>query len=107
MASLARQLRNKMLERPHLIALVHEQAKTPLMFLPAQAAMAAELAALGKRGATAALSMRALQMHVIASVVLERTIERLGSEQPMDTLEVFEFTLQALLDVLEARAAAA
>ena len=124
MASLARQLRNKMLERPHLIALVHEQAKTPLMFLPAQAAMATELAALGKRGASAALSMRALQMHVIASVVLERTIERhptaqqpppdtaawLGDsadaelvaelEHEPDRVELFEFGLQALLAAL-------
>jgi AcrR family transcriptional regulator len=124
MASLARQLRIKMLERPHLIALVQEQAKTPLMFVPVQAAMAAELAALGQRGATAALSLRALQMHVIASVVLERTIERHPTAQrpPFDTaawssepgdaelvaelsrepdrVELFEFGLQALLAAL-------
>jgi AcrR family transcriptional regulator len=124
MASLARQLRNKMLERPHLIALVHEQAKTQLMFVPAQAAMAAELAALGQHGATAALSLRALQMHVIASVVLERTIERHPTAQqppfgtgafagdPVDAelvaelsrepdrVELFEFGLQALLAAL-------
>jgi AcrR family transcriptional regulator len=124
MASLARQLRMKMLERPHLIALVHEQAKTPLMFVPVQAAMAAELAALGQRGATAALSLRALQMHVIASVVLERTIERHPTAQrppfddpawsrdladdeliaelsrEPDRVELFEFGLQALLDAL-------
>lgn len=124
MASLARQLRMKMLERPHLIALVHEQAKTPLMFVPVQAAMAAELAALGQRGATAALSLRALQMHVIASVVLERTIERHPTAQRApfddpawsrdladdeliaelsrepDRVALFEFGLQALLDAL-------
>ena len=124
MASLARQLRMKMLERPHLIALVHEQAKTPLMFVPVQAAMAAELAALGQRGSTAALSLRALQMHVIASVVLERTIERHPTAQrppfddpawsrdladdeltaelsrEPDRVELFEFGLQALLDAL-------
>jgi len=124
MASLARQLRAKMLERPHLIALVHEQAKTPLMFLPVQAAMAAELAALGHRGATAALSLRALQMHVIASVVLERTIERHPTAQRApfddaawsndladaelvaelsrepDRVELFEFGLKALLAAL-------
>jgi hypothetical protein len=124
MASLARQLRIKMLERPHLIALVHEQAKTPLMFVPVQAAMAVELAALGQRGAGAALSLRALQMHVIASVVLERTIERhpTAPRAPVDTaawlnepadtelvaelsrepdrVELFEFGLQALLAAL-------
>lgn len=88
-ASLARQLRAKMLERPHVIALVHEQAKTPLIFLSVQAAMAAELAALGQHGSTASLALRALQMHVIASVVFEP-----------DRVELFEFGLQALLAAL-------
>jgi hypothetical protein len=86
--------------------------------------MAAELAALGQRGATAALSLRALQMHVIASVVLERTIERHPTAQrppfesatwasesgdaellaelcrEPDRVELFEFGLQALLSAL-------
>jgi TetR/AcrR family transcriptional regulator, tetracycline repressor protein len=119
-ASLARQLRTKMLERPHLIALVHEQSKTALMFRPVQAAMAVELAALGTKGAAAARSLRALQMHVIASVLLERSIERYptvaqpveissGVDDPeldaalaagWDRVEVFEFGLQALLTAL-------
>jgi AcrR family transcriptional regulator len=122
-ASLARQLRTKMLERPHLIALVHEQAKTPLMFHPVQAAMAAELAALGRTGTDAALSLRALQMHVIASVLLERSIERHPTAQravdvesieravgdpeladalanDWDRVDVFEFGLRALLAAL-------
>jgi AcrR family transcriptional regulator len=122
-ASLARQLRTKMLERPHLIALVHEQAKTPLMFRPVQAAMATELAKLQRTGAAAALSLRALQMHVIASVLLERSIERHPTEQhavdaasiaqdvgdaeladalahDWDRVAVFEFGLQALLSAL-------
>jgi AcrR family transcriptional regulator len=122
-ASLARQLRSKMLERPHLIALVHEQAKTPLMFRPVQAAMAVELSALGKKGATAALALRALQVHVIASVLLERSIERYPTAQravdagaissdvvdpelaaalshDWDRVDVFEFGLEALLAAL-------
>ena len=119
-ASLARQLRTKMLERPHLIALVHEQSKTALMFRPVQAAMAVELAALGTKGAAAARSLRALQMHVIASVLLERSIERFPTvPQPVevagdvddpeldaalaagwDRVEVFEFGLHALLAAL-------
>ncbi|MFA5885945.1 MAG: TetR family transcriptional regulator [Acidimicrobiia bacterium] len=103
-ASLARALRRKLLERPHLIALAHEQAKTALMFQPVQAAIAAELDALGLRDAEAALALRALQMHVITSVLLVRTIDRYGTEAPVDALEVFEFTLQAMLDALTARA---
>ena len=122
-ASLARQLRTKMLERPHLIALVHEQSKTALMFRPVQAAMAVELAELGQKGAGAARSLRALQMHVIASVLLERSIERYPTARhaidakssasqvgdpeltaalnaDWDRVEVFEFGLQALLAAL-------
>lgn len=122
-ASLARQLRTKMLERPHLIALVHERAKTADMFRPVQAAMAIELAKLGKTGSAAALSLRALQVHVIASVLLERSIERYPTEQravdtdsiahevgdteladalagDWDRVAVFEFGLHALLDAL-------
>jgi hypothetical protein len=78
---------------------------------------------LGKTGATAALSLRALQMHVIASVLLERSIERYPTAQPAveaeaialdvadaeladalahdwDRVDVFEFGLQALLAAL-------
>jgi AcrR family transcriptional regulator len=123
-ASLARQLRKKLLERPHLIALAHEQSKTPLMFQPVQAAIAAELAALGQRGEAAALFLRALQVHVVSSVLLERTIERYPTGQPadfdpaawlgdsddtelvaalgreVDRSELFEFALQALLGAL-------
>jgi TetR/AcrR family transcriptional regulator, tetracycline repressor protein len=103
-ASLSRALRRKLLERPHLIALAHEQEKTALMFQPVQAAIAEDLTAPGLRDAEAALALRALQLHVVASVLLERTIGRYGTEQPVDPLEAFEFTLQAMLDALTARA---
>jgi len=123
-ASLARALRRKLLERPHLVALAHEQAKTALMFQPVQAAIADELAVLGLRGAEAALALRALQVHVVTSVLLERTVDRYPTGQPetiaelpwllahddaelvvalsrpVDPLEVFELTLHALLDAL-------
>ena len=99
-ASLALGLRRKLLERPQLIALAHERSQTPLMFLPVQTAIAGELAALGLTDPDAERALRALQLHVVSSVLLERTVARLGSEQPMDTLEVFEFTLQALLDAI-------
>jgi len=103
-ASLARALRRKLLDRPHLVALAHEQAKTALMFQPVQVAIADELVALGLRGPESALALRALQLHVVTSVLLVRTIGRYGTEEPVDPLEVFEFTLLAMLDALAARA---
>lgn len=103
-ASLARALRRKLLERPNVVALAHEQAKTATMFQPVQLAIADELADLGLRDTQAALALRALQLHVVTSVLLERTIGRYGTDEPVDPIEVFEFTLQAVLDALEARA---
>ncbi len=75
-ASLARQLRTQLLARPHLIALAHQRHKTGAMFRPVQAALARELATLGLTGAAAAPVVRALQFHVVASVVLQRTASR-------------------------------
>ena len=83
-ASLARLLRARLLERPHLIALAHQRRKTAAMFQPVQAALARELAALGLRGADAALAVRAVQCHVVASVVLERTASRGPTEELTD-----------------------
>ncbi len=83
-ASLARQLRAQLLARPHLIALAHQRHKTPAMFQPVQAALARELAALGLRGAAAAPVVRALQFHVVASVVLQRTASRGPSDDVTD-----------------------
>ena len=105
-ASLARALRKKLLDRPQLVALAHERAKTAVMFQPVQDAIAVELDAMGLAGAEGPLALRALQLHVVTSVLLVRTIDRYGTEQPVDAVEVFEFTLQALLDALEARAGA-
>jgi len=100
-ASLALGLRRKLLQRPQLIALAHERSQTPVMFEPVQTQIADELTALGLTGPDAERALRALQLHVVSSVLLERTVERLGSEPPVDTLEVFEFTLQALLDAID------
>lgn len=117
-ASLARSLRKKLLERPHLVGLAHQQGKTAAMFQPVQAALAKELAAIGLRGADAALAVQAIQCHVVAFVVLERTATRGPSfdttvpgawvtepdpelvarlAAPVDYAEVFEFGLGALL----------
>ncbi len=83
-ASLLRQWRNRLWEHPHLIALAHERGKTAAMFQPMQAALARELAAVGVRGADAALAIRALQVHVVASVVLQRAGTRGPVTNPTD-----------------------
>jgi TetR/AcrR family tetracycline transcriptional repressor len=119
LASMARSLRRTLLERQHLVGLAHERDRTPAMFLPAQQAMAAELASLGLAGADAALALRTLQVHVISSVLMDRAAARNASHgrvdaslwpadgsdpelvaalaDPADYETVFEFGLEALL----------
>jgi TetR/AcrR family tetracycline transcriptional repressor len=82
LVSLARSLRRRLLTRPHVISLVNERGMTPLMFLPAQAALARELSAAGLTGSSAALAVRAIQYHVIGSVILERWNERSPAQHP-------------------------
>jgi AcrR family transcriptional regulator len=119
--SLCHQWRDRLWERPHLIGLAHERGLVAAMFQPMQAALASELAAVGITGRRAAVAIRALQFHVVASVVMERTAERgppsdmtdpkvwNDSEdtalvdalsQPLDYAAVFEVGLDALLDRL-------
>jgi hypothetical protein len=74
--SLCRQWRQQLWDHPHLIALAHERNKTLRMFQPIQAALASELRAVGLRGKTAAVAIRGLQLHVVSSVVIERTAQR-------------------------------
>jgi AcrR family transcriptional regulator len=80
--SIASEWREKLLAHPHLIGLAHERAKTPMMFAPIQAALAKELARLGLHGEKAALAVRAVQCHVVASVLLERA----GGRSPVQDL---------------------
>lgn len=118
-ASLAHRWRDELLAHPHVIGLAHERAKIPVMFQPIQAALATELAALGLHGEEAALAVRALQMHVVSSVVLQRTASRgptqdvtdptawptapddpalvEGLSGPLDYDTVFAYVLDALL----------
>lgn len=119
--SLLRQWRERLWERPHLIALAHERGQTAAMFQPMQAALAQELAAVGLSGERAALAVRVLQVHVVSSVVLARTAARGPVTNPTDPLawpdapdpdlvsalatpmdydEMFRFGLDALLDRL-------
>jgi AcrR family transcriptional regulator len=83
-ASLARALRRALRERPHLVGLAHDRDRTPAMFLPVQQAMAGELAALGFRGTESALLLRALQVHVVSSVLMERAAVRVASHDTVD-----------------------
>lgn len=82
--SLLRQWRQRLWERPHLIAVAHERGLTGAMFQPVQAALARELAAVGLQGEEAALAVRALQVQVTASIVLQRAASRGPSTTPTD-----------------------
>jgi AcrR family transcriptional regulator len=121
-ATLCTEWRQQLWDHPHLIAIAHERGKTAVMFQPMQAALARELHAVELRGAAAAGAIRALQLHVVSSVVIARTAERgpqtdgtdplawpLRSDDPeliealaapVDYVETFEIALDALLDKL-------
>ena len=58
-ASLARSQRTALIDRQHLLAIAHERDRTPLLFLPIQQTLAAQLADLGVTGTDAALILRA------------------------------------------------
>lgn len=118
--SLCRQWRQRLWDHPHLIALAHERNKTLAMFQPMQAALARELHAVGLRGKDAAIAIRGLQLHVVSSVVIERTARRgptadatdptawpaltddpelvAALADQVDYLGAFDLTLDALLD---------
>jgi TetR/AcrR family transcriptional regulator, tetracycline repressor protein len=120
--SVLRQWRERLWERPHLIAVAHERGQTAAMFQPLQSALAAELRSVGLEGRVAAQAIRALQVHVVSSVVMERAAERgpvtnptdpsvwAGSTQdeelvaalaePLDYNAVFDLGTDALLDRL-------
>ena len=124
LVTIGRSLRNNLLAQPHLIALVHRQGRTPVMFLAAQRVVAEELESAGLRGAEAALGVHAFLRHVIGSVILERTEERAPEQretveelwsredvpidpelaarlaQPVDRDELFDFSLRTLVDAL-------
>ena len=119
--SLLRLWRQRLWDRPHLIAVAHERGLTGAMFQPVQAALAQELAAVGLKGRDAALAVRALQVQVTASVVLQRAATRgptttptdptawrdssdtelvTALSEPLDYDEVFTLGIDSLLDRL-------
>ncbi|MER8236786.1 TetR/AcrR family transcriptional regulator [Streptomyces sp. NPDC101490] len=80
--SVARALRRALLERPHLVAMVHERGLTERMFLPSRRALVHEVHAAGLRGARAAGVVRAVQFQVVGHVLVERARERAPVREP-------------------------
>lgn len=70
-ASLAQTQRRLLIDRQHLLAISHERDTTPLLFLPVQQKLAEQLAEIGVTGTDAALVLRAIQVHVISSAVMQ------------------------------------
>lgn len=118
-ASLARSQRKLLIEKEHLLSIAHERDRTPQLFLPIQQALAAHLADLNVTGTGAALILRAIQVHVISSAVMQFTAIRGAKhdeedpslwadawpdkalvealQSPTDYDAVFEYGLDALL----------
>ncbi|MGW1893103.1 TetR/AcrR family transcriptional regulator [Streptomyces sp. NPDC002004] len=80
--SVARALRSRLRDHPHLVAMVHERGLTEQMFLPAQEALVHEVHAAGLRGARAADVVRAVQFQVVGHVLVERNRERAPVQRP-------------------------
>ncbi|MEV0322157.1 TetR/AcrR family transcriptional regulator [Streptomyces sp. NPDC050658] len=80
--SVARALRRQLRDHPHLVAMVHERGLTERMFLPAQRVLVHEMHAAGLRGARAADAVRAVQVHVVGHVLVERNRERAPVQRP-------------------------
>jgi AcrR family transcriptional regulator len=121
-ASLARSQRRALIDRQHLLAIAHERDRTPMLFLPIQQTLAAQLGALGVTGTDAALILRAVQVHVISSAVMQFSAVRGAKHEeedpslwddgwpdralvqalqsPTDYDAVFEYGLNALLSHL-------
>ncbi|MEU8959628.1 TetR family transcriptional regulator [Streptomyces sp. NPDC048518] len=81
-AAVARALRHQLLDHPHLVAMVHERGLTERMFLPAQRTLVHEVHRAGLRGARAAEAVRAVQVHVVGHVLVERYRERAPEQHP-------------------------
>jgi TetR/AcrR family transcriptional regulator, tetracycline repressor protein len=121
-ASLARSQRRALIDRQHLLAIAHERDRTPMLFLPIQQKVAALLAELGVTGVDAALVLRAVQVHVISSALMQFSAVRGAKHEeedpslwdddwpdqalvhalqsPTDYDAVFEYGLRALLATL-------
>ena len=102
-AALARNQRSLLIRRQHLLAIAHERDRTPMLFLPVQQRLAAELAELGVVGTRAALVLRAVQVHVISSAVMLFSAVRGPQHQEEDpSLWTADWPDQALVAALHA-----
>ncbi|MDQ8701791.1 TetR/AcrR family transcriptional regulator [Streptomyces sp. LHD-70] len=82
LVSVARALRRRLLDHPHLIAMVHERGLTERMFQPAARALVHEVHAAGLRGAPAAEAVRAVLFQTVGFVLVERNRARAPVQQP-------------------------
>jgi AcrR family transcriptional regulator len=125
--SIARALRETLLERPDLVALVHRQGRTAELFQPARRVLVRELTEAGVDGAGAALAIQAVLNLVVGSVLLDRQLERQPAQrltaeelwspgdapghpdllahlaQPIDEEELFEFTVGVVVGAILGR----
>lgn len=102
-ASLARSQRRVLIDRQHLLGIAHERNRTPQLFLPVQRALAAYLAEIGVTGTDAALRLRAIQVHVISSAVMQFSAVRGAKHDEEDpTLWADAWPDQALVAALQA-----
>ncbi|MDI3387459.1 TetR/AcrR family transcriptional regulator [Streptomyces sp. B-S-A8] len=80
--SVARALRRRLLDHPHLIAMVHERGLTERMFQPAARALVHEVHAAGLRGTPAAEAVRAVLFQTVGFVLVERNRARAPAQRP-------------------------
>lgn len=101
-ASLARSQRRLLIERQHILSAVHERDRTPQLFLPVMQTLAVELAELGVTGTDAALVLRAIQVHVISSAIMQFSAVRGAKHDEEDpTLWAEDWPDQALARALQ------
>jgi TetR/AcrR family transcriptional regulator, tetracycline repressor protein len=101
-ASLARSQRQALIDRQHLLAIAHERDRTPMLFLPIQQMLAVQLAELGVTGTDAALILRAVQVHVISSAVMQFSAVRGAKHEEEDpSLWDDDWPDQALVQALQ------
>jgi TetR/AcrR family transcriptional regulator, tetracycline repressor protein len=114
--SIATSLRETLLERAELVALVHRQGRTAALFQPARRLLVQELTAAGVHGAAIALAVPAVLNLVIGTVLVDRQLERQPAQRqtpeelwldddlhapellrhlsrPVDERELFDYTL--------------
>lgn len=101
-ASLARSQRRMLIDKQHLLSIAHERDRTPQLFLPIQQALAAHLSELGVTGTEAALILRAVQVHVISSAVMQFSAVRGAKHDEEDpSLWAGAWPDQALVEALQ------